>query len=203
MSAEKTAGQLKLEALEKEFADMTADAAKLGFGGKYSDYREPLARVAIYKKAEADAKVTYDGKTSEEIIAEANKLHKKTKGKLILEGQEITPAYDDTTSISEIEKKGLDTIISETNSGSSVNLPEMTVTDDILLKDGVKLEGVSTPATEEPRNGETVIEGMLVAENDMDISGVTLTGSSLSDKSTTVSNTSITNSRILNLNSAN
>jgi hypothetical protein len=203
MSAEKTAGQLKLEALEKDFADITADAAKLGFGGKYSDYREPLARVAIYKKAEADAKITYNGKTSEEIIAEANKLHKKTKGKLILEGKEITPEYDDTTSISEIETKGLDTVISETKSGGTVNLPEMTVEEDILLKDDVKLEGVSAPANEEPRDGETVIEGMLVAENNMNLSGITLTKDALSDKSQTVSDTSVINSRILNLNPAN
>lgn len=91
-----SAGQKKLEALEKELADITSTDPVLGFGENFSDFRAPLARVAIYKKAEADALVKYNGKTSEEIIAEANKLHKKTKGKLIKEGREVPPETEDT-----------------------------------------------------------------------------------------------------------
>ena len=206
MSAEeKTVGQLYLEELAKEFADMTASEADLGFGGKYADYRAPLAQVEIYKKAEADAKKTYDGKTSDEIKADAEKLHKKTPGKLRKEGKEVTPEYDDTTSVAEIEEKGLDQIISETSAGGTVNLPEMTISEDdvVPLKDGVKLEGVKTPAAEEPRDGETVIEGALAYENNVNVSGVTLSKNALTDNSTTVSDISVTNSRILGLNSAN
>lgn len=206
MSAEeKTVGQLYLENLAKEFADMTASEADLGFGGKYADYREPLAQVEIYRKAEANAKLTFDGKTSDEIKAEAEKLHKKTPGKLLKEGKEIPPEYDDTTSIAEIEEKGLDTIISETKSGGTVNLPEMTISEDevIPLKDDIKLEGVKTPATEEPREGETVIEGVLAYENNVNISGVTLTKNALTDNSSTVSDMAVDNSRILGLNPAN
>ena len=199
MSAEKTAGKKKLEALELELADITSTDTKLGFGENFSDFRNPLTQVYIYKKAEADALVTYNGKTSEEIIAEAEKFHVKTRGKLIKEGREVPPSYDDTTTVEQIEDKGLDTIISEASSGSTVNLPEMTVTEDILLKDDVKLEGVSAPASEDPREGETVIEGMLVADTNMNISGVTLTGDALKDNSSTVEDVSVTNSRIIGL----
>lgn len=205
MSAEKTAGKTKLEALKLELADITSTDTKLGFGENFADFRSTLAQVAIYRKAEAESTITYNGKTSEEIIAEAEKFHVKTRGKLIKEGREVPPSYDDTTTVEQIEEKGLDTIISETSSGGTVNLPEMTIAEDevVPLKDGVKLEGVSTPAGEEPRKGETVIEGALVAENNVNVSGVTLTKNALTDNSTTVSDTSITNSRILGLKPAN
>ena len=201
MSAEKTVGQLYLEELANQFADMTAQEADLGFGGKYSDFREPLAQVAIYRKAEAEANKTYDGKTPDEIKAKAELLHKKTPGK---EGNEIPPEAEDTTSKSAIEEKGLTTVIDETPSGSTVNLPEMTITDDTILKDGVKLEGVKTAATEEPRPGETVIEGALLTDANakVDISGLTLTNKALTEIKN-VSDASINNSRILNLQSAN
>ena len=204
MSAEKTVGQLYLEELANQFADMTAQEADLGFGGKYSEFREPLAQVAIYRKAEAEANKTYDGKTPDEIKAKAELLHKKTPGKLRKEGKEIPPEAEDTTSKSAIEEKGLTTVIDETPSGSTVNLPEMTITDDTILKDGVKLEGVKTAATEEPRPGETVIEGALLTDANakVDISGLTLTNKALTEIKN-VSDASINNSRILNLQSAN
>ena len=204
MSADKTVGQLYLEELAKKFADMTAGEADLGFGGKYSDFREPLAQVEIYNKAEAEAQKTYNGKTPDEIKAEAEKLHKKTPGKLQKEGKEITPDYWDTTTTTEIEEKGLTTVIDEATSGSTVNLPEMTVTEETILKDGVKLAGVDTPASEEPRTGETVIEGALLIDNDasIEMTGLTLTSDSLTELNSAASS-SINNSRILGLNPAN
>ena len=80
----------------------------------------------------------------------------------------------------------------------------MTITDDTILKDGVKLEGVKTAATEEPRPGETVIEGALLTDANakVDISGLTLTNKALTEIKD-VSDASIPNSRILNLPSAN
>ena len=106
MSAEKTVGKTKLEDLTTKFADTIAQESKLGFGGKHVDYRNPLTKVEIYKKAEADALITYNGKTSEEIMAEAETFHKKTPSKFKKEGIPIPEGYYDTpTSPSEPEDK--------------------------------------------------------------------------------------------------
>ena len=202
--SEKTAGELRLEELAKEFADMTATEAELGFSDKFSDYREPLAQVTIYKKAEIDALVKFDGKTSKEIKTEAKeKFHKKTRNKLIMEGETVPPEYDDTVTNTELEEKGLNTIIEDATPGTTVNLPETTIEDPVTLKDGVKLEGVSAPAGENPRQGETVIAGEIVPETTMSISGVTLTGTAFDSNFSDLEEAEIDNSRILNLTSAN
>lgn len=202
--SEKTAGQLKLEELSKKFEDITATEAELSFGDKYSDYREPLAQVSIYKKAEKDALITFDGKTSKEIIEEAKeKFHKKTRSKLIMEGEKVPPEYDDTVSTTEIEEKGITSIIEEASEGSVVNLPEMTIEDDITLKDGVALTGVSTPASEEPRPGETIISGEIIPETTMEISGVTLTGNAFDNRFNNLEYAKLDNNRILEMSSTN
>ena len=179
-----SAGQLALEETAKRFADMTAAEAELGFSDKFCDYREPLIQVAIFKKAEEDALITFDGKTSKEIIEEAKaKFHKKTRRKLIMEGKEIPP------------------IIEEASKGDTINLPEMTIEDDITLKDGVTLMGVSTPASSEPRDGETVISGEIIPETTLNVSGLTLTGNAFDNDFKDVEDTNLDNNRILKMSS--
>ena len=82
-TTEKTPGQLALEELEAKFADMTMTECELGFGDTHCDWRAPLAKVAVYAAAEADAA---EG-TSEEVNADALKeaaasLHNPTPGKV-------------------------------------------------------------------------------------------------------------------------
>ena len=105
--SDKSVGQIAYEALTKEFADMTAHWAELGFGEKYVDFREPSTKVELFKKAEKEALITYNGKTSEEIKAEAEKFHKKTPKKFLLEGKEIPEGYydDENTSSSNPDDK--------------------------------------------------------------------------------------------------
>lgn len=197
-----SAGQLALEETAKRFADMTAAEAELGFSDKFCDYREPLIQVAIFKKAEEDALITFDGKTSKEIIEEAKaKFHKKTRRKLIMEGKEIPPEYDDTVTKAEIEEKSINTIIEEASKGDTINLPEMTIEDDITLKDGVTLMGVSTPASSEPRDGETVISGEIIPETTLNVSGLTLTGNAFDNDFKDVEDTNLDNNRILKMSS--
>lgn len=92
-NVEKTAGQLALEECEKAYADMTATEVELGFGDCHVDWRDPLAQVAIYKKAmdevadETEYKTyayTPEGEelTADEAKAKAETFHQKTPGKI-------------------------------------------------------------------------------------------------------------------------
>ena len=141
MSAEqKTAGQLYIEKLKKEFADMTANEADLGFGGKFTDFRDPLTQVDMYKKAEVEAVITYKGKTPEEIKAEAEKFHKKTPGKFRKEGKEIPEGYyDDAT----------ETELTDTAPTLTSSRPPVTV--------GAPSTNIEEPETEEPEDEATSI----------------------------------------------
>ena len=82
-TTEKTPGQLALEELEAKFADMTMTECELGFGDTHCDWRAPLAKVAVYAAAEADAAE----ETDEEVDAaalkeEAASLHNPTPRKV-------------------------------------------------------------------------------------------------------------------------
>lgn len=205
MSA-KTAGTLELEAVAKEFADITATHVRIGLGDKHSDYRDALAQVKIYKegmrKAE-DTKTYTDGKTAKQLQEEAELFHAKTPGKIRMEGGDPeSPTLTDTLSKEELEEKGLMTVIDEAKDGDVINLPEVTITEDTILKDGVTLKGVDKPASEEPREGEVVLEGKLLSDTQMNLTGVTLTKDALSTISTTTSDVDVENSRILELNAA-
>ena len=82
-TTDKAPGQVALEELEAKFADMTMTECELGFGDTHCDWRAPLAKVAVYAAAEADAAE----ETSEEVDAAALKeaaasLHNPTPGKV-------------------------------------------------------------------------------------------------------------------------
>ena len=91
-NVEKTAGALALEECAKLYADITAQEVELGFGDCHCDWRAPLAKVEIYKKAMAvDGDTTdyttyaYDVEgetvTAAEAVAKADEYHAATEGK--------------------------------------------------------------------------------------------------------------------------
>lgn len=82
-TTEKTPGQLALEELEAKFADMTMTECELGFGDTHCDWRAPLAKVAVYAAAEADAaKETDEEVDAAALKKEAAGLHNPTPRKV-------------------------------------------------------------------------------------------------------------------------
>jgi len=165
MSADKTDGQLYIEKLTKEFTDITATEADLGFGGEYSDFRNPITQVEIYKRAEAEAKKTYKGETPKDLIAKAEKLHKKTPGKFRKENTEIPEGYYDEDTLPETETE-------DTSVPSTEPLVEEPVVEDPVVEPSTaEPETVpETPKEEEPEEvpPAPVVEETVPDDNDQD-----------------------------------
>lgn len=158
MSADKTDGQLYIEKLTKEFTDITATEADLGFGGKYSDFRNPITQVEMYNKAEAEAKRVFKGETSKDLKAKAEKLHKKTPGKFRKENTEIPEGYyDEETTSPETETE--ETSVPTTEPTVEQPVVEEPKTEEPVVETPPSTEETTEETTEEPKPDTTEDQG--------------------------------------------